>query len=593
MQYRFREAATAASCAVMALSAFANSDGTDAVLRGSASLEAQDVYHYIATRPDDSAAPSKRLIVGQHLGGYSDLDTATHTHFTLTHGVQDPYNSQITLYPGMVGARYDAPDGTLTAANIQAINTALINYWRSYHSIIAITATPRNPWNQAADRNWTSGDGPLTDLLTNQNNPGAYANFWNDAQLIADGLEQLKAAGVPVVLRPFAEYNIGKYYGPAGPHTTPTDFTALWGQVWVYYVTTRNLDNLIFCWEAWVLNRNSADLASWFPSDDASHASQVDIVSGAYYFPAPTSTYFPLPSYALTLQNTTDQQVQHNLLVLAETYDKPFGAAQWGLNYNPGNSCDSGGNWNDTLGFYNSVTSSDNVSKKRRTAFIYHWTGNCAVEMQNQNDNGTGGPWGFVSNTAVAMSGDVLQVVGFSAAAGLDGWIEESQANSQKGGGTVGANLRTGDSSDHRGYRSILSFQTSLPMPVLHATLRMRSSGQNVPGMDPYPGLKPLHVDVLDHRAGGVQVTDFQESALTADAASMTDPDADTTLTWAEAPLQSGMAQINLAGPTRLRVWFDKSTDGNPYANYFTWYLDDAPTPDDRPQLVVTYQPTP
>jgi hypothetical protein len=601
MHYKFREVATAVSVAVMAMSASANSDGTGAALRTGASPAASDVYRYIATRPNANAGNGGNgLILGQHLGGYGDVDLGSYTF--PDHGVYDLNNNK--RYPGMVGARYDSPTGTMTSDTNTAINNALINAWQAHHAIVAITATPRNPWSQSSDRVPSSLDGRLSDLKrANWNHtppvPAADA-FWGDVKLIADGLEQLKNQGIPVVLRPFAELNARKYYGPdgvwhdgaqQGPQSA-ADFNTMWQDVWNYYVNERHLDNLIFCWEAWVLGRKTTqtDLASWFPTDaGGTTASSVDIVSGAYYFPAPTNHYFPAPGYALTLPDGNDGLVQQRLVGLAETYGKPFGAAQWGLNYDNGNGCTSGGDPNDTLGFYNSVTST--ASGKPRTAFVYHWTVNCALDVQLNAG-------AFVSNVASATADDVPQVVAFPATTDSNGWVLEKSQGYGKGGSVqpgLGP-LRTGDSQANQGYRSIMSFATQIPTgaTVTSAALRLERSGQSG-ATDPYTLFGNLNVDVAGAATGaGVQVTDYEQAPLAAHVALLPNP-VPTGINWTQGALSpAGIAKLNPAGTTRLRLEFDTATDGKGTTNFVTWYSGDASSgAADKPQLVVTYNPKP
>jgi mannan endo-1,4-beta-mannosidase len=607
MHYKFREVMAAISLAASASAALAD-DGTGATLRASASGAAQDVYSYIATRP---LMASNGLIAGQHLGGFNDLVPPV-TFGEGFHGVADQGHPPVTRYPGLVGARYDALDKSATPPTYTldpnydtSINNALISDWRTYHSIAAITATPPNPWDTTAGRGPSGSDTPLSDLLhVNANvNPTVNARFWSEVQVIADGLEQLRDQGVPVVFRPFAEYNVGKYYGPDGYYMvngvktfqSASDFRALWADVWDYYVNQRHLDNLIFCWEAWVLGRNGPEskLQPWFPDP-----STVDVVSGAYYFPAPTTNYFDASNgNALTLHDYTgtppslDLTTHTNLIGVAEAAGKPFGIAQWGLNYVNGDNCSSGGDANDALGFYNSVLSTTPPNRKR-TAFVYHWVNLCAIEKQQNSSS-------FVSAAAVATADDVAQVVAIQASASGNpsGWVLEAAPQGSGVGGSVQTApgpLRNGDTGANLRLRSIVTFDTStIPASAVITSVALRMHLSSVSGAaDPYGLFGPLSVDVVGTSAG-LSTADFAQAVPpdTLNVATLTNPTADD-LGWAQAPFsQAGIQHLNRTGVTRVRVLFTTASNGNGFANFLNWYSGDSSTanPDDKPQLVVSY----
>jgi mannan endo-1,4-beta-mannosidase len=593
----------AASLAAAFLSpAFAVTDGSDATLPGTPSAAAQSVFTYLAKRVVKN---TNKLVEGQHLGGINDLtmpgDTLPLTYFDMgIHGVADTTGA--LRYPGMVGARYDATSkrGTMPYPYVlrsdydSAINVKLVSIWQQYHPIIALTATPPNPWEPSAGRspNSATQTPSLNELRRNAplGQTAAWHAFWDgpaSVATIADGLEELKNQGVPVVLRPFAEFNIGKYYGPGSQQ--PGDFVGLWQDVHDYYVNTRHLNNLIFCWEAWVLNRNAAqsNLDPWFPG-----AAQADIVAGAYYF-TQGQTYFDA-NHNLVL-NASDQVTQNALIAVAEKYDKPFGAAQWGLEYNPGANCAAGGDDNDTLGFLNSVKGANG---QPRTSFIYYWTDLCAVEAQSNKA-------AFVSNALVATADDVAQVVAFKSdvagsPASPDGWVignaatpvtPEAGTQAQAATGT----LRTGDTAQKQQYRSILTFNTTLPagVTIQSASLRIKRNSLNA-AVNPFPAFGPETVDIAAAAGfnGDLALTkeDFQvQAADTLNVATMSDPGADGS--WSEGVLSaSGLAKINAAGVTQLRIRFTLATNGNGNADYVNWYSGDASSAEnDRPQLVITY----
>lgn len=100
-----------------------------------------------------------------------------------------------------------------------------------------------------------------------------YNNFVKGMKKAGDALKQLQDAGVPVLWRPFHEFD-GKWFwwGKAGPEK----FKQLWQMMYDYYTNDLGLNNLI-----WVLgyshngfdgDDNSSEkytnMAAWYPGDD-------------------------------------------------------------------------------------------------------------------------------------------------------------------------------------------------------------------------------------------------------------------------------------------------------------------------------------
>jgi len=626
---RRRQVAIAAACAAFvstltfsATASAAPGDGTSATLRSSASAGAKDLYAYLASRP--TATTSNGLIAGQHLGGINNLPPSDAVpggdgDILVTHAVSGKF-------PAMIGTRYDGNNGhgdsapyVLDPTLDSLLNQVLIDRWQSTHAIVAVTATPPNPWSRQSGRSPSGSDQALSTLLRTKDNiahpSAAFTAFWADAATIADGLEQLKNAGVPVVLRPFAEYNTGKYYGPhgAGTTATPADFQALWADVWTYYVNERHLNNLIFCWEAWVLGRNatSSTLSPWFPDP-----STVDIVSGAYYFPAPTSNYFAEGSNsALTLHDTDssnlDLTTHNNLLAVAEANNKPFGIAQWGLDYVPGKNCSYTikGRSADATGFYNSVLST--TTGRKRTAFIYHWQDQCAMDLQDD-------PANFVSpltTPSTATADDIAQLVpGRTDVNGSpDGWVEDKAAAPGKAMAQVQTSagpMITGVAANNLSYRSVLVFDTSgIPAgaTITSVTLRLHRSGTT--GANPYGAsatgpaspagsLGTLSVDIAGpqgfNKNLALEKADFPLTPANGDlgnVATLPDPATDPK-GWSETALSAAaFSHVNRTGVTQLRVRFSADTNTSGADSYLSWFAGDSSSAAaDKPQLIVSYK---
>lgn len=553
--------------------------------------------------------PSRRMLEGQHLGGINDVDppsTGPYLFDMHSFGIADSVGK--TRYPGLVGVRYDSYDNrinqnpalyVLNADVVNIINQKLIALWsaggtNSYgRPIVALTATPPNPWTPSVGR--SPDDSPGThqiSSLTRANggvtDPVAYQNFWSSIDIIADGLQNLQDHGIPVIFRPFAEYNTDKYYFTKQDSAA---FVTLWEDVYNYYVNTRHLHNLIFCWEAWVWgdSASQSNMAPWWPG-----ANYVDIVSGAFYFNYKTTYMNSAPPYGLTL-SSADQIALDNLLAIANTYNKPFGAAQWGLDYkDPGGT--GRGDHQQTLRFIGS----NNVP---RMAFAYYWSGNNgAYEVQTQANALT-----FVSDTRVAVDNDVMQVAALTAAPANSGWVLEKSFNSNTGA-SLGANpavLRTGETPANTQYRSILSFDlSSIPANAIISSASLQLKRQSLATThNPFLNLGKLEVDVATNGMIGsttsLQLGDFTQSSASEvlNAAELPDPGADDLWTAANlTPNTNAILAIQKAVQgsgkvVQMRIRF-ASSNTNGASNYVNWYAGSADESSGiarQPRLVLSY----
>jgi hypothetical protein len=604
--------ALAAACAVAAVPGGAASlrqpnDGSDAVL-GDAAATAQTKAVYNLLKGLTLKANSN-MLEGQHLGGPGDL--------VVDPGMQDVFDMQgyridslspgaHIAYPRMVGARYDANvtanQYVLDPALVDQINQKLIGIESGYGPVISITATPLNPWNPAAGRSYDPGDGALSKLfIANRGQNAAATAFWNDIDTIATGLGNLKTADgtpIPVLFRPFAEFNTDKYYFHK---QNSADFVTLWQQVVDYY-RGKQLHNLVICWEAWVWGSSSTtlpsqvDIAPWYPGD-----SYVDVVSGAFYFQK-NANVDNTPYFSLDIPPGSDDfNVFYNLTTLAVTHDKPFGAAQWGLNYK---STPTGDNAN-TLAFMSAMDAKHAAyatqpagQKVQHMGFAYYWTG--PMQVQSQDSAAT-----FVNDPRVAS------ITGVQSIAIEDGWLQEASAGSNTGG-SKGPNafLQTGDSGaagcKNCQLRSIVSFDTSTTLPagatlVPGTPVSLLLTSQGTVGTSPFANpaaFGPLCIDSAWTAStlapgwfgadNGFALDDFRLNAST-DAgcvATLPDPTLDAKGR-SFANIASKYVNRASGGHTQLRLRFTNGSDGNNGNNYVSWYAGDAGKPN-APQLVFT-----
>lgn len=86
-----------------------------------------------------------------------------------------------------------------------------------------------------------------------------YQSFWQELSNIADQLEKLKKAKVPILWRPYHELNGNWFWwGKKGPE----QFKRLWITTYKYFVEERKLNNLI-----WVLCYNGKPDSAWYPGN--------------------------------------------------------------------------------------------------------------------------------------------------------------------------------------------------------------------------------------------------------------------------------------------------------------------------------------
>ena len=600
---------TALQAAGVPLTARASGDGSTSKLIDQPSASSPGAtaktiaaYKFIASR---TLHANSNMIEGQHLGGPGDLDAdpgSDSDYFDMQrYRMPSATRAGLNAFPRLVGARYDAYVGTapnqvytLDSASIARIDNRLQGVFNTYHPLVAITATPMNPWDKSRSTGRTPlpNDGQLSELaLANRKKPYSDLStpvnrFWADIDTIADGLAKLQDASgqpIPVLFRPFAEFNIDKYYGRG---QDPAQFVALWSDVVHYYKDVRSLHNLIYCWEAWTWNLSASDgqLDAWFP------AGQVDVVGGAFYFSKSNldDGYFNLNFGAGTPQNQNDQAVFDDLMRLAVGNNKPFGATQWAVNsdYVPGDNL-------DTLAFMKALDTrhKNSPATGQHMAFAYYWTNTEEANRQNNSDQ-------LVDDHRVAS------VSSFDGTGTEQGWMLESKAGSGAGTGKpTTPQLQTGFSATSQQYRTILSF----PANVIPAGASIDSSGLSLL-LTPADPDAPSPFDVAGQThcvdaavVNGVpgffngnellETKDFGAAGLVCPT---TTNDWRSNLTTGRAPLHVSAASLtpnllNLAGPTQLRLYFSKPQTGGQVVWNWQPVTGLNGRDDPAPQLVFSY----
>lgn len=171
------------------------------------------------------------------------------------------------------------------AEGLTPISTFLIDYWKD-GGIPGMHLLFRNPSGgpprrrDFLDRTDASKDWPDLQATVTPGTP-ENAIFHADVEGVADIIEKLERAGVPIVFRPLHEMN-GNWFWYGGAHPTnkadpeKKAFKALWQYVYHHLTEVRGLTNIVWSFGP---SSNDASLAmDFYPGDD-----RVDIVGFSLY----------------------------------------------------------------------------------------------------------------------------------------------------------------------------------------------------------------------------------------------------------------------------------------------------------------------
>ncbi|MFO1478013.1 MAG: glycosyl hydrolase [Verrucomicrobiota bacterium] len=160
-------------------------------------------------------------------------------------------------WPAILGVDYaDFQAGGLT---IEAPNRAVMDYWRQ-GGWVSISAHLYNPARTNAPAGGLRDGGvDLGQLLDPVSD--VHARWMAELDQLAEGLQQLKDAGVVVLWRPFHEMNGGWFWWGG---KDPATFIRLWRQMFDYFTRVKKLNNLL-----WVYSPNHGlRTADYYPGDD-------------------------------------------------------------------------------------------------------------------------------------------------------------------------------------------------------------------------------------------------------------------------------------------------------------------------------------
>ncbi|MFY1598341.1 glycosyl hydrolase [Micromonospora sp. WMMD737] len=267
---RLRLALSAAATALAAasvLSVIGRAEAhTVSPTNANASTASRNVLNWLAHLPNRG---SNRIASG-FFGGYSN------SGFSMSQ--TEELRNATGQYPAFLSCDYGsgwATNSDITALVDWSCNSSLKS-WHSSGGLVTISVHAPSP----ANANGGGLNTPMSnfaDLL----NPGtpAGARWRSLMDKMAQGLQDLENAGVPVLFRPFHEVNGDWFWwGNRDPHT----FRQVWQQMYGYLTTTKGLDNLIWVYSA---DFSRGNRTAYYPG-----AAYVDIVGMDAYDDDPQAT---------------------------------------------------------------------------------------------------------------------------------------------------------------------------------------------------------------------------------------------------------------------------------------------------------------
>jgi mannan endo-1,4-beta-mannosidase len=170
-------------------------------------------------------------------------------------GIMEQVHTNTGKWPALLGVDYaDFGRGRLHWANP---NKASIAYWKA-GGLVTVSAHLYNPANPNGGGLRDKG----VDLATLLDPASPNHERWmKQLDELAQGLQELKDAGVVVLWRPFHEMNGGWFWWGA---QKPEDFIKVWRHMFDYFSQTKNLDNLL-----WVYGPNHGPKTAAYYAGDA------------------------------------------------------------------------------------------------------------------------------------------------------------------------------------------------------------------------------------------------------------------------------------------------------------------------------------
>jgi len=199
----------------------------------------------------------------------------------------------------------------------------------------------------------------------------------------------------------------------------------------------------------------------------------------------------------------------------------------------------------------------------------------------------------LAKNTVVIPAASASTTKVFTSNPVLDGWVLESNENSNVGGtmNSGAATFIVGDNAANKQFRAILHFDTSsLPDTAVITNVTLKIMKQGLVGTNPFTTHRSLLADIRKPYFGAsvaLQIGDFQSPANRNAAAVF---GATPIGNWYSAVLNNAAnAFVNRTGATQFRLRFALDDNNNLRADYMSFYSGNASMAACHPQLIVTY----
>lgn len=184
----------------------------------------------------------------------------------------------------------------------------------------------------------------------------------------------------------------------------------------------------------------------------------------------------------------------------------------------------------------------------------------------------------------------------FTSIADHDGRIYDDGAGTGEGfddDGFDGKALRLGDHSQNKGYRSVVSFDTSyIPTDAVILSARLQLTRGLWSGQDPFAWAGSCLIDVANPWFGSSEQLSAEDWNAPADVVAVAsfaaDPGVYNPMLSSEFNAD-GLNNINRNGITQMRIYFETPISFNSISDYLGFYSAEIVTPEHRPKLIVTY----